>query len=104
MPMMSGATHAGFVGGHPDDVPVTDAVEVVFMETPEQKELSMAAKVIKEAAAAAEKENVKVKVNEPFRVLHDGKPYVGGDVVEIPADKAKSWVQQRWVEIVKDEK
>jgi hypothetical protein len=47
---------------------------------------------------------VKVKVNAPYRVLHNGKPCTGGDVVEIPADKAKSWAQQRWVEIVKDEK
>jgi hypothetical protein len=97
-------THAGFGVGHPDDAPVDDQVQVVFMETPEEKELSVAARAIKEAAGAAEQQNVQVKVNAPFRVLHDGKPFVGGDVVEIRADKAKAWVAQKWVEIVKGTK
>jgi hypothetical protein len=97
-------THSGVGVGHPDDAPVDDQALVVFMEAPEEKELSMTARVIKEAADAAEQQNVQVIVNAPFRVLHDGKPFVGGDVVEIPADKAKAWVAQKWVELVKGEK
>ena len=77
-------------------------MDVVFVGTPEEKELNMAAANIKAATEVAA--SVKVKVNEPYRVLHDGKPYVGGDVVEIPADTAKSWIAQKWVEIVEGTK
>jgi hypothetical protein len=71
---------------------------VIFIEAGEEgEELSMAARVIKEAA-----ENpaalIKVKVNEPYRVLHEGNAYVGGDVLEVPDDKEhKIWLQSGWV-------
>ena len=59
---------------------------LVFLEAPEEKELSMTARVIK---AAQEKPStpVKVKVVAPYRVVHEGKPYVGGDVLEVPNDE-----------------
>jgi hypothetical protein len=77
-----------------DEMPVDP---VVFVETPEEKELPMAARVIKEAA-----ENpaapLTVKVVAPYRVLHEGKPYVGGDVLDVPDDaEHKIWLQSGWV-------
>jgi hypothetical protein len=70
---------------------------VVFVETSEEKELSMAAKVIK-AAVENPSEPLKVKVNEPYRVIHEGTAFVGGDVLEIPDDKEhKVWLQSGWV-------
>ncbi len=39
-----------------------------------------------------------VKVVEPYRVLHEGKPYVGGDVLDVPDDaEHKIWLQSGWV-------
>ena len=44
---------------------------------------------------------MKVKVVEPYRVVHEGKPYVGGDVLEIPDDdEHKIWLQSGWVQLV----
>jgi hypothetical protein len=71
--------------------------EVIFIETQEERELSMAAANIK---AAVEKPSapIKIKVNEPYRVLHEGNAYVGGDVLEVPDDKEhKIWLQSGWV-------
>ncbi|MGO9652743.1 hypothetical protein [Mycobacterium sp.] len=70
---------------------------VVFIEAGEEQELSMAGKVIKEAT-----ENpaapLKVKVNAPYRVVHEGKGYTDGDVLEIPDDaEHKIWLQSGWV-------
>jgi hypothetical protein len=66
---------------------------VVFMEAPEEKELPMAARVIKEA-----EENpaapIRVKVVGNYRVLHEGKAYIGGEVLEVPDDaEHKIWLQ-----------
>jgi hypothetical protein len=76
---------------------VTPVDPVVFVEAPEEKELPMAAREIKEAA---EKPAVKVKVVAPYRVIHEGKPYVGGDVVDVPADTADTWLKSKWAEPV----
>jgi hypothetical protein len=66
-------------------------------ETEEERELSMAAANVK-AAVENPTAPIKVKVNEPYRVLHEGKPYVGGDVLEVPDDKEhKIWLQSGWV-------
>jgi hypothetical protein len=70
---------------------------VVFMETPEEKELSMAARVVKEAAENPAA-SLTVKVVAPYRVTHQGKPYVGGDVLDVPDDaEHKIWLQSGWV-------
>jgi hypothetical protein len=71
---------------------------VAFIETGgEEKELSMAARVIK-AAEEKPPTSVTVKVVAPYRVLHKGKPYVGGDVLEIPNDdEHKIWFRSGWV-------
>jgi hypothetical protein len=61
----------------------------------------MAAANIKAAAEAAA--SVTVKVVAPYRVMHDGKPYVGGDVLEVPNDKEHEiWLKSGWVEPVKE--
>ncbi len=45
--------------------------------------------------------SVKVKVNAPFRVVHDGTAYVGGDEFDVPADDTTNlWVRAGWVERV----
>jgi hypothetical protein len=43
---------------------------------------------------------VKVKVVAPYRVIHEGKPYVGGDVVDVPTDTANTWLKSKWAEPV----
>jgi len=90
----------GFTGELAEDVNPFDPV--VFMEAPEESELSMAASVIK-AAAENPSAPLKVKVVGNYRVTHEGKPYVGGEVVEVPDDaEHKIWLQSGWVELVKE--
>jgi hypothetical protein len=72
-------------------------MDVFFVGTPEEKELNMAAASIKAATEAAA--SVKVKVVAPYRVVH-GKPYVGGDVVEVPKDIADTWIKAGWAQPV----
>jgi hypothetical protein len=43
---------------------------------------------------------VKVRVSDRWRVVHDGKPYVKGDVVTVPEHVAKEWESSGWVERV----
>lgn len=74
----------------------------MFMDTGEEKELSMAARVIK-AAEEKPSESLKVKVVGNYRVTHQGVAYTGGDVLEVPDDEEhKIWLQSGWV--VKEEK
>lgn len=47
-----------------------------------------------------EVEPVKVRVADRWRVTHDGKAYVLGDELTVPADVADQWVRSRWVERV----
>jgi hypothetical protein len=44
---------------------------------------------------------IKVRVSDRWRVVHDGKPYVKGDGVEVPDDVAAQWLRQGWVQEVK---
>ncbi|MFY9765373.1 MAG: hypothetical protein WAK42_10305 [Mycobacterium sp.] len=61
----------------------------------------MAARVIK--AAEEKPSTVRVKVVAPYRVLHEGTPYVGGDVLEVPNDEEHdTWRKSGWVELVKE--
>jgi hypothetical protein len=65
--------------------------------TAEEKESSVAARSIKEAAENPSAP-IRVKVNEPYRVLHEGKPFVGGDVLDVPDDaEHRAWLQSGWV-------
>jgi hypothetical protein len=70
-----------------------DVDPVVFFETPEEKELSMAAKVVK-AAAENPAASIRVKVVGNYRVVHEGRAYIGGETLEIPDDaEHKTWLQ-----------
>jgi hypothetical protein len=42
----------------------------------------------------------KVRVREPFRIVHDTKEYFVGDVLTAPAHVAQSWLTSGWVEPV----
>ena len=43
------------------------------------------------------------KVVAPYRVVFEGKPYVGGDVIEVPNDPERdTWLKAGWVELVKE--
>jgi hypothetical protein len=95
-PQVGHLVHLGDTGLEEEATPVD---QVVFFETPEEKESNMAT-VIKAVQEAATAEPVKVKVVENFRVVHEGKPYVGGDVVEIPAELASLWIKSKWVALV----
>jgi hypothetical protein len=67
-----------------------------------EKEISMAARAVKQAAEKPAT-SIKVKVVAPYRVVHDGVAYTGGDVLEVPNDdEHKTWLKARWVELVKE--
>jgi hypothetical protein len=83
--------------------PLTDAEksDVVFVEVPELKPVTVASLVINEAQAAAP-QTVKVCVNKPYRVIHEGKPFVGGQTLTVPDDVEHSrWIESGWVTKVK---
>jgi hypothetical protein len=76
---------------------------VAFIGDTEEKEESHMATVIKAAQKAAAAKPLKVKVIEPFRVLHEGVAYTGGDTLEVPNDEEHdTWVKSGWVELVKE--
>jgi len=45
-------------------------------------------------------QTVKVKVVGNYRVFHDDKAHVGGDVVSVPEDVAAEWQRNGWAEPV----
>jgi hypothetical protein len=88
-----------------EDSPVSSPV--VFIEIPEPvKELSMAGQMIKAAEqSAAEPSTIKVRVNSPYRVLHNHVAFIAGETLEVPNDSEHQlWVQSGWVSLVKGEK
>ncbi|BBY08173.1 hypothetical protein MNVI_34910 [Mycobacterium noviomagense] len=58
----------------PDDPEVKVKPELVFMESDEE------GIDVPETPSST----IKVKVNAPYRVVHDGKPHTGGDVLDVP--------------------
>jgi hypothetical protein len=41
---------------------------------------------------------IRVRVTAPHRVVHNGQPYVGGEVLEVPDDDEHStWILSGWV-------
>lgn len=62
--------------------------ELVFMD-PEEKGIT--------AVSELTIETVKVKVNAPYRVCYEGKPYSGGDVLTVPKDDERdTWIKAGW--------
>jgi hypothetical protein len=44
---------------------------------------------------------LKVRVNRPFRIVHEGRVHTGDDVLEVPDDETtRFWRTARWVELV----
>jgi hypothetical protein len=43
---------------------------------------------------------IKVRVSDRWRVVHDGKPYVKGDTLTVSEGVAQEWEESRWVERV----
>ena len=71
---------------------------VMFYGAPEEKELDMVERVIKAAQESAASGVVTVRVVGNYRVVHEGKGYVGGEVLDIPLDEEhKNWLQSGWV-------
>jgi len=67
--------------------------EIVCFELEEEKEVDSAPS------------KIKVKVNSPFRIVVDGEPHVGGDVVEVDdSERTRFWRSARWVTAVEPEK
>ena len=95
-PQVSDFGHLGDTGLEEDVKPVDP---LVFIET-ETKEESNMATVIKAAKEQTANAAVKVKVKSPFRVLHEGKPFTGGDVAEVPGATAQTWIASGWAEPV----
>jgi hypothetical protein len=46
------------------------------------------------------KKQVKVRVSDRWRVVHDGKPYVKGDTLGVPENVAQEWEGAGWIERV----
>jgi hypothetical protein len=86
-----------------DDKPPVSPT-VVFLcaepEKPVKTENSVMPETIKAAEKAAASNNVKVRVRDNYRVLHESKPYVGGETLELPMSTAANWIKNGWVEPV----
>lgn len=95
-PQVGQMAHLG-TGLEEDAKPVD---QVVFLETPDEEQESDMATVIKAVKDTAAAEPVKVKVVANFRVVHEGKPFTGGQIVEVPAETANLWIKSKWVELV----
>jgi hypothetical protein len=71
---------------------------VIFMPE-EAQPVTTASLAIKEARAAA---TIKVRVNKPYRVIHQAKVFLEGQVLTVPDDDEHSrWIQSGWVTKVK---
>ena len=47
---------------------------------------------------------IKVKVQAPFRVVHEGNAFTDGDTLTVPENVAQEWERSRWVERVTSSK
>jgi len=82
---------------------VDDPVEPVLVEfvSPEPPAVvSSVAQAISDATKAAEEAPVKVRVVNRYRVVWDGKAYIGGETVSVPAETAERWLKFKFVEKV----
>jgi hypothetical protein len=85
----------------PEDVPPRDPV--TFVGVPEVKPVTSLSLQVAQAEAAAAP--IKVRVNKPYRVVHDGKVYLGGQTLTVPNDLIHArWLDAGWVTKVKGSK
>jgi hypothetical protein len=81
------------------DGPVEPA-SVEFLSPEPPPVVSSAAMSLEDAAKAGAKEPVKVRVVNRYRVVWDGKAYIGGETLSVPAETAERWLKFRFVETV----
>jgi hypothetical protein len=75
------------------DNPVEPA-SVVFVSPELPAVVSSAAAAIKDAP----KEPVKVRVVHRYRVVWEGKAFIGGETLSVPAETAERWLKFKFVE------
>jgi hypothetical protein len=84
--------------------PIVDSpVEPVSVEftSPEPPEVvSPPAAALEDAQKAAAKAPVKVRVCDRYRVVWEGKTFIGGETLSVPAETAERWSKFRFVEKV----
>jgi hypothetical protein len=73
---------------------------VTFVSVDEPVVLSTVAEAVKAAEQAAAQAPIRVRVQGNYRIVHEGKPYVSGDRLTVPADVAGKWIKAGWVEPV----
>lgn len=57
--------------------------------------------ILKEPAVAEKTEKaVSVKVQAPFRVVHEGNAFTHGDTLTVPESIGAEWERSRWIERV----
>jgi hypothetical protein len=73
---------------------------VTFVNVSESQPVSSAALAVSNAEATAR--NIRVRVNKPYRVVHGGKVFLGGQMLTVPDDVEHSrWLTAGWVTKVK---
>jgi hypothetical protein len=75
-------------------------VSVDFISTEPAVVVSSVGKAIKDAAKAATEAPVKVRVVNRYRVVWEGKAFIGGEIVSVPAETAERWLKFKFVEPV----
>ena len=86
------------------DLPFKDEevtpVTILSTETDEPTVLSPVAEAVKAAEQKAAQAPVRVKVCDRLRIVHEGKAYIGGETLSVPADLADKWLKFKFVEPV----
>src|SRR5271163_3532663 len=80
------------------DGPV-DPMSVGFISPEPPAVVSSAAAAIEDAVKAP-KAPVKVRVCDRYRVVWEGKAFIGGETLCVPAETAERWLKFRFVETV----
>ena len=79
-----------------------DPVTFVGDNGEEERRPASVAALINSAEAEVRAAPVKVRVNKPYRVIHEGKAFVGGQTLTVPNDVIHSrWLDAGWVTKVK---
>jgi hypothetical protein len=81
------------------DGPV-EPVSVAFVSPEPPAGVASAAAALEDAQKAAAKAPVKVRVCDRYRVVWEGKAFIGGETLCVPAETAERWLKFRFVENV----
>ena len=72
--------------------------QVVFTSPDDSQPVSSASWAVKAAESATAAAPIKVRVNTPYRVVHEGKVFLGGQMLTVPNDlEHHRWIQSGWV-------